>query len=101
MSAHTPGPWRYDPDSTLVYAPAGDETEPIDSSTSLAEVVSTHADGALIASAPELLSENERLRAQIKALRKAAKRLSNDVDEDYTISPGSLIALRAALRETE
>ena len=97
---HTPGPWDNRSRVTVIRHTETGEW--------LAEVggrstQEARENATLIARAPDLLAENERLRAQLATLREAAQAL---VDATPNVIPGDMIfrpvsALRAALADSK
>ena len=88
----TPGPWRYDPVWSLVTGPQGGEQQICAIHGS--ELVPKHqaaANAALIARAPDLLAEVERLRAALRDV------LRYCVTVDGPEQQAALDAARAAL----
>ncbi len=70
----TPGPWRYDSVWSLVLGPEGDEQQICAiHGSELVPKQQAAANAALIARAPDLLAEVERLRVQVAALKTAAR----------------------------
>jgi hypothetical protein len=78
MSTHTLGPWSDTLGTIKSEVRTADGTRLYPLIAIVAQcTTSAEANAALIARAPDLLAENEALRAQVKALMKAAERIAN------------------------
>ena len=96
----TPGPWRYTTDGRVFGCCAHEWNKGLNMMTEpfVAATTENQANAALIASAPDLLAENERLRALLTRLVGEYESRS-DGRYHYQMFPGDLAEIRAALAE--